>query len=134
MAAPGSDPAAQPAPGKGTAETDAESLTLPQVQLDEVRLRLSEAVAAAGPDAKARRAAVVRLLAALRKDRAEQIEARLAREPRHAAPVIAAYSALTDSIVTLVFEVTTRELHPLHLPTEGERLSVLAVGGYGRAE
>jgi [protein-PII] uridylyltransferase len=134
LAAPGSDPAARLTPGTHPPDAGAELQPLPADRLDEARRRLTEAVAAAGPDARARRAAAVQVLTVLRRDGAARIEAGLAQAPRHAAPVIAAYAALTDCIVTLAFEVTTQALHPLHLPTEGERLSVLAVGGYGRGE
>ena len=45
-----------------------------------------------------------------------------------------AYSWLTDQIVELVLEVSTTRLHPLPNPTQGEKLSLIAVGGYGRGE
>ena len=45
-----------------------------------------------------------------------------------------AYSALTDGIVETVFRVATQILHPNPNPSEGERIALLAVGGYGRAE
>ncbi len=41
---------------------------------------------------------------------------------------------LTDEVVRLALEVAQRWLHPNPNPTEGERLAVLAVGGYGRFE
>jgi [protein-PII] uridylyltransferase len=85
-------------------------------------------------DAKSRRASVVRDLAAIRKAGADAIEAGLARHPRAARDTVRAYADLTDRIITLAFETATLALHPLPNPTEGERLSVIAVGGYGRAE
>ena len=47
---------------------------------------------------------------------------------------MAAYSWLMDGIVTAVLDVATRYLHPLPSPTASERVAVMAVGGYGRAE
>ncbi len=41
---------------------------------------------------------------------------------------------LTDGIVREILHVATVHVHPLATPTASERLSVLAVGGYGRAE
>ncbi|MEL7276429.1 MAG: [protein-PII] uridylyltransferase [Pseudomonadota bacterium] len=45
-----------------------------------------------------------------------------------------AYSRLTEQVVALTLEAVTRWLHPSHLPTTSERLSVLAVGGFGRGD
>ena len=45
-----------------------------------------------------------------------------------------AYAALMDATVEVVFRMATGLFHPLASPTEGERIAVLAVGGYGRAE
>jgi [protein-PII] uridylyltransferase len=44
------------------------------------------------------------------------------------------YARLADALVTLTLDFTARWLHPLHNPTESERLCALAVGGYGRGE
>lgn len=54
--------------------------------------------------------------------------------PFEATPTTAAYSWLTDQLVSTVLYVATQNLHRLPNPTEGERLCVLGVGGYGRAE
>ncbi|MBP0482228.1 [protein-PII] uridylyltransferase [Sagittula sp. M10.9X] len=56
------------------------------------------------------------------------------REPFGARRTTRSYTWLTDGLVTLAFEVATQILHPKHNPTDGERLAVLAVGGYGRGE
>ncbi|HSF90671.1 MAG TPA: [protein-PII] uridylyltransferase, partial [Paracoccaceae bacterium] len=45
-----------------------------------------------------------------------------------------AYTYLTDQVVQLVYLVAERWLHPRPNPTAAERLCVMAVGGYGRAE
>jgi [protein-PII] uridylyltransferase len=41
-------------------------------------------------------------------------------------------AAATDRVVTTLWAFTTRRLYPAVNPTEGERLALLAVGGYGR--
>ncbi|MBO9465764.1 [protein-PII] uridylyltransferase [Tropicibacter sp. R15_0] len=58
----------------------------------------------------------------------------LAAEPFGARRTTRSYTWLTDGMVRLTFEVATTVLHRLNAPTEGERLSVIAVGGYGRGE
>ncbi|MCX7888377.1 MAG: [protein-PII] uridylyltransferase [Rhodobacteraceae bacterium] len=92
------------------------------------------AAAAAGQDDRVRRGAVVRVLSEHRKAGAEAIAAGLADHPRNARSTIGAYAALTDDIVMAAFRAATEIFHPLPAPTAGEQLSVLAVGGYGRAE
>ncbi len=85
-------------------------------------------------DNSALRAATVAYLQTARKEGAAAIEAAFAARPFDARPVTSAYTYLTDCLVYLTHEVATQYLHPLPTPTEGERLTVIAVGGYGRAE
>ncbi len=54
--------------------------------------------------------------------------------PFAAREAVRAYCHLTDGVVTTVFRVAAETLHPNPNPTEGERLAILAVGGYGRGE
>ena len=42
------------------------------------------------------------------------------------------YSAAADELLTALWRFTTETLYPAHNPTEAERLSLIAVGGYGR--
>ncbi|MFZ1337971.1 MAG: [protein-PII] uridylyltransferase, partial [Paracoccaceae bacterium] len=53
--------------------------------------------------------------------------------PRDARPLITALAHMTDGLVTTALGVA-QALHPLPNPTEAERIAVLSVGGYGRAE
>jgi [protein-PII] uridylyltransferase len=62
------------------------------------------------------------------------IEAQLAANPRAARAVVRAYSDLTDAIVLTVLEVAITLLHPVQGAAQAEKIAVLAVGGYGRAE
>lgn len=57
-----------------------------------------------------------------------------ADKPFSADQATVSYSWLTDCIITTVWDFANRILHPLANPTEGERLSLIAVGGYGRGE
>lgn len=85
-------------------------------------------------DAKSIRALTVRMLAAARAEAMVGIEAHFASHPRAARETVRAYSQLTDGTVNAIFDIATQVLHLLPNPTESERLAVLAVGGYGRAE
>ena len=80
------------------------------------------------------RAAVVARLSALRDGGAAAIDAGYLKRPFDARGVTRAYTYMTDCLVTLVFELSSTKLHPKGSPTSGERLTVVAVGGYGRAE
>jgi [protein-PII] uridylyltransferase len=92
------------------------------------------ALIADGTDPREQRAAIVRALTSARNEVLETIAADFTSHPRAARVTVRAYAALTDAIVWHAFTITTTVLHPLANPTEGERLTVLAVGGYGRAE
>ncbi len=101
----------------------------------------SEAVLAAidaalpeGADGRATRKATVEVLkGALREGRARIADA-FSEAPTAARPAVLSYAYLTDGVVKTVFEVAQTKLHPNPNPTEGERIAVLAVGGYGRGE
>lgn len=49
-------------------------------------------------------------------------------------PTIRAYSYLTDQLVRSALRLAQEVLHPNPNPTQGEKLAVIAVGGYGRGE
>ncbi|NNF24525.1 MAG: [protein-PII] uridylyltransferase [Rhodobacteraceae bacterium] len=85
-------------------------------------------------DNRAIRACVVELLKEANETGRAAIAEALAKEPRASRKAVRAYAYLTDQIVLTVFDVATRHLHTRHNPSSGERLSVVAVGGYGRAE
>jgi len=80
------------------------------------------------------RAIVVRHLGAARASGNAALAEVFSATPREGGGLVRAQADLTDMLVRTVFEVATRYLHPLPNPTEAERLAVLAVGGYGRAE
>ncbi|MDT8856560.1 [protein-PII] uridylyltransferase [Paracoccaceae bacterium Fryx2] len=111
---------------------------LPEVEIIDPRALLlgiaAELGAGAVTDARAARALVVRHLNQARIQGNEALAAAFAARPRDARALIAAQSCLTDGLVTVALDVATRHLHPLANPTQSERIAVLAVGGYGRAE
>ncbi len=85
-------------------------------------------------DARGIRQAAVEVLKTAIKDGRDRIAQAITEHPRESRPAVRAYCALTDGVVETVFRVATTWLHPNPNPTEGERLAILAVGGYGRGE
>ena len=80
------------------------------------------------------RAIAVRHLSELRLRANAALAADFAGHPRESRALVRAQSDLTDTLVTASLLIATKLLHPLANPTESERVAVLAVGGYGRAE
>ncbi len=85
-------------------------------------------------DAREQRALIVRDMISARNEVLNTIAEDFGTHPRAARATVRAYAALTDAVVWHAFAIATTVLHPISNPTEGERLTVLAVGGYGRAE
>ncbi|WP_443020471.1 [protein-PII] uridylyltransferase [Shimia sp. Alg240-R146] len=77
---------------------------------------------------------VVKVLMARRKAAMTTIADAFRAKPLAAREMTRSYTWLTDCLIGCAFFVATERLHPAHTPTEGERLSLLAVGGYGRGE
>lgn len=90
------------------------------------------ALAAAGGEA-ARGDIVKALRGALDGGRAE-LERRLAAAPSAGHAVTGGFSFLTDQLLRVIHDHVTTHLYPVPNRTAAERLAVLAVGGYGRAE
>ena len=89
-----------------------------------------------GPKAEARaiRAIAVRQMTEARARGNARLQLAFAERPLAARALVTAQSHLTDVLVTTALMVARQHLHPLPNPTEAERISVLAVGGFGRAE
>lgn len=94
---------------------------------------LNAAVRAA-PDRGARRALAVESLRVSYAEGRARIAAAVEASPREAHRAIHDYCWLTDRIVKLTLDFALEWLHPLPNPTSTERVSVVAVGGFGRAE
>ncbi|MBN8630758.1 MAG: [protein-PII] uridylyltransferase [Rhodobacterales bacterium] len=84
-------------------------------------------------DPKAARALAVRDLQAAKTTATVAFEEAFRKTPRQARALISAQSALTDVLVQVAL-AAAMQMHPLANPTEAERIAVLGVGGYGRAE
>lgn len=98
------------------------------------RRALVERIAAIdASDAPLRAQATAILKQALADGRAE-IQRRLAAHPSRGLEASNAQAYLVDQLLRVLFDLATQRLHPLHNPTAGERLTLIAVGGYGRAE
>jgi [protein-PII] uridylyltransferase len=48
--------------------------------------------------------------------------------------LVEAQCHLTDQIIRVLYDFTTRHIYPVTNPTESEHMAVVAVGGYGRGE
>jgi [protein-PII] uridylyltransferase len=84
-------------------------------------------------DPREARGLAVRHMTDARNSAMAALEQAFAAAPRAARPLVLAIAHLTDGLVTTAFEVA-RTMHPLPNPTEAERIAIVAVGGYGRAE
>ncbi|MEY2926977.1 MAG: hypothetical protein RL367_1454, partial [Pseudomonadota bacterium] len=87
-----------------------------------------------GRDAGSLRAGAVALLKpAMEAGRAE-IAVRLVEHPQSGRDTASAYAFLTDQLLRVIHDFTLQRLYPLNNPTASERLTLIAVGGYGRGE
>jgi [protein-PII] uridylyltransferase len=85
-------------------------------------------------DERAIRREAVRILSAARARGTDAIAQAFTSAPFDARRATRSWSWLTDRIVTTTFRLARDRLHPLPNPTDGERLALIAVGGYGRGE
>ncbi len=129
-------PASRPATTAPEYIQPAAGLICPEAQIfcaETVRAELQLALTGC-TDGKAVRAATVEVLGRARVAGMATIAAAFAADPFAARPTTRAYTWLTDQIIAMVLDVAQTALHPLPNPTEGERLALVAVGGYGRGE
>ena len=101
---------------------------------DAVWSRINASRAEAPSDTAALRKATVEAVRDAMTSGRAAIAAALAQDPFAARKTTRAYTWLTDCAVLTALEVASTYLHPAPNPTESERISVFAVGGYGRGE
>ncbi len=125
--APVSDPAPQ---------IDPDTLICPPEQVfDATSIRAKiDARAQTAADASELRNDVVALLRTAKDQGRDAIEAAFEDAPFAARPLTRAYTYLTDGLVRTALYLARTHLHKLPNPTEGERIALIAVGGYGRGE
>ncbi|WP_209598621.1 [protein-PII] uridylyltransferase [Ruegeria sp. HKCCSP351] len=86
------------------------------------------------PDNTKMRSETVRILREAQKAGRAAIAEAFGERPFDARALTRSYTYLTDQLVGTAMLVSSTRLHPLATPTQGEKIAVLAVGGYGRGE
>lgn len=82
---------------------------------------------------KARPAILNALQTALQSGR-EELEKRLLQKPSAGHEITLGYAFLTDQLIRVIHDYVTTHVYPVANRTKAERLAIMAVGGYGRAE
>jgi [protein-PII] uridylyltransferase len=85
-------------------------------------------------DPLAMRAAATAILKAALDAGREEIGRRLIEHPSRGLEIAAAQAFLVDQLIRLLHDFVTQRLYPVGNPTAAERLTIIAVGGYGRGE
>jgi [protein-PII] uridylyltransferase len=93
-----------------------------------------EAFVAGASGEDARRVHLVESLKAAHKAGSAAIQARLEKNKSTGAEAVAAHSFLMDQIIRVLFDYATSHVIRRGSPTTGERISIVAIGGYGRGE
>jgi len=75
-----------------------------------------------------------KILSAANQSGRDAIEAALGEKPFQSAQAIASYCYLKDKLITLAFTLVDTVLHPATEVARNDKLSIVAVGGYGRKE
>lgn len=108
--------------------------TLPQRRSIIDRRTIADALAALAGDASTLRGGAFALLKqALDAGRAE-IGRRLVEHPSRGLEAAAAQAFLVDQLLRLLYDFMVQRIYPNPNPTTGERITIIAVGGYGRGE
>ena len=98
------------------------------------RRALADALAALEGDKAALRTQGTALLKAALDAGREEIARRLIEHPSRGLEIAASQAFLTDQLLRLLYDFTTERLYPNSNPTAAERITIIAVGGYGRGE
>ena len=92
------------------------------------------AIEAVTEDPTARRHQLVALLRQALKDGRAELKRRTAETPQRGVELASSYAFLTDQLLRLAYDFVTQSLYRVDNPTTGERMTLIAVGGYGRGE
>ncbi len=99
------------------------------------RRALADAIAALfASGGEGARGEIVKALRGALDDGRAELARRLAEAPSAGHDVTGGYSFLTDQLLRVIHDHVTTHLYPVPNRTQAERLAILAVGGYGRAE
>ncbi|RVT43591.1 [protein-PII] uridylyltransferase [Sphingobium algorifonticola] len=85
-------------------------------------------------DVQAVRVAIVGELRLALEAGREEAARRLTAHPTRGRETVSAFAFLIDQILRLLYDATTHYLHPAGNRSTSERLTLIAVGGYGRGE
>jgi len=116
--------------------SDVTAIKIPNQRAVIDRRKLAEDIAVAVADAgpvKARAKVVALFREALATGRAELTE-RLAEKPSAGHEITAGHAFLIDQLIRVMYDHVVTDLYPVNNRSSGERLALMAVGGYGRAE
>jgi len=116
-------------------ETDP-GLVAPATEIFDVA-RIRETIDAFARDARdnaAIRAALVTLLKSEMAKGRDRIARAALADPFASRAIASSYCFLTDGIVRAVFFAATTHMHPAPIGTRGQRIALMALGGYGRGE
>ncbi len=103
------------------------------IDVGALNARLDEILADSGSDTE-KRARAVEILSEILADGRAEIEHDFHENRRPGQETARRLAALTDVVVIAAFRFAADGLHRLPIRTTGERLSMIAVGGYGRGE
>ena len=92
------------------------------------------ALEAATEDSSARRHQLVALLRQALKDGRAELKRRIAETPHRGVELASSYAFLTDQLLRLAYDFVTQSIYRVTNPTTAERMTLIAVGGYGRGE
>ena len=110
-------------------------ISAPALIFDEEAITVALTAAFDGvSDASELRQAAVSILRKAQTEGRAEIARAFAAAPFDAREMTSAYCYLTDQLVRSALQISTQRLYPKPNPTEGERISVIGVGGYGRGE
>ncbi|EAQ28766.1 PII uridylyl-transferase [Erythrobacter sp. NAP1] len=77
---------------------------------------------------------ILKLLQTALADGRSELEDRLIEKPSAGHEITVGYAFLTDQLIRVIHDYVTRHVFPAGNRTTAERLAIVAVGGYGRAE